>query len=60
MSKNKKILRVIILAVLSICTTFLMYSIVTNPLGEHDIMLTLAVVAGFTALGTDKNGKKKE
>lgn len=57
MSKNKKILRVIILAVLLICTTFLVYSIVTNPLDEHDIMLALAVVAGFIALGT---GKKKE
>lgn len=60
MSKNKKILRGIILAILLICTTFLVYSIITNPLGEHDIMFALAVAAGFIALGTDKNGRKKE
>ncbi len=53
-SKNRKILRVIILAVLLICTAFLVYSIVTNPFGEHDIMLALAVTAGFIALGDDK------
>lgn len=56
-SKNRKILRVIILAVLLICTAFLVYSIVTNPFGEHDIMLALAVTAGFIALGDDKVGK---
>lgn len=58
MSKNKK-LRGIILVVLLICTAFLVYSIVSNPFGEHDIMLALAVVAGFIALGTDKSGKKE-
>ncbi|MBU5484156.1 hypothetical protein KQI86_07425 [Clostridium sp. MSJ-11] len=58
MSKNRKILRGIILAVLLICTAFLVYSIVTNPLGEHDIMLALAVTVGFIALGDDKVGKR--
>ena len=55
--EKRKVVRRIILAVLLVCTVFLIYSIVTNPLGEHDIMLTLAVLAGFIALGQDK---KKE
>lgn len=54
MLKNRKIVRGIILVVLLICTAFLVYSIVTDPLGEHDIMLALAVLAGFIALGHDK------
>ena len=54
MAKNRKILRGFILTVLLICTAFLVYSIVTNPFGEHDIMLALAVTAGFIALGDDK------
>lgn len=54
---NKKNLRRIVLAVLLVCTAFLLYSIVTNPIGGHDnIMLALAVTAGFIALGTDKRG----
>ena len=55
--KKRKIVRGVILAVLLICTMFLIYSIVTDPLGEHDIMFALAVTAGFIALGQDK---KKE
>lgn len=58
MSKNRRILRGIILAVLLICTAFLVYSIVKNPLGEHDIMLALAVTAGFIALGNTEVGKR--
>lgn len=58
MSKSRKIVRGIILVVLLICTAFLVYSIVTDPLGEHDIMLALAITAGFIALGNDKCGKK--
>ncbi len=58
MSKSRKIVRGIILVVLLICTAFLVYSIVTDPLGEHDIMLALAITAGFIALGNDKYGKK--
>ena len=53
--KKRKIVRGIILVVLLICTAFLVYSIVTDPLGEHDIMLALAVTAGFIALGYDKD-----
>lgn len=55
--EKRKTVRGIILAMLLICTVFLIYSIVTNPLGEHDIILALAVTAGFLALGQDK---KKE
>ena len=36
--KESKSIRRIILVILLICTAFLIYSIVTNPLGEHDIM----------------------
>ena len=41
--EKRKIVRGIILAVLLVCAVFLIYSIVTDPLGEHDIMLALAV-----------------
>lgn len=58
MSKNRRILRGIILAVLLICTAFLVYSIVKNPLGEHDIMLALAVTADFISLGNTEVGKR--
>lgn len=58
MLKKRKIVRCVILAVLLICTLFLVYSIITDPLGEHDVMLALAVTAGFIALGNDK-GKEK-
>lgn len=55
--KDRKIIRGIILTVLLICTAFLIYSILTDPFGVRDIMLALAVTAGFIALGKDK---KKE
>ena len=54
MFKNKNILRGIILAILLLCTAYLVYSIIVNPLGEHDIILALAVTVGFIALGQDK------
>lgn len=57
MFKNKNILRGIILAILLLCTAYLVYSIIVNPLGGHDIILALAVTVGFIALGQDK---KKE
>lgn len=57
MFKNKNILRGIILAILLLCTAYLVYSIIVNPLGEHDIILALSVTVGFIALGQDK---KKE
>lgn len=53
--KSRKIVRGIILTILLICTVFIVYSIVTEPLGKHDIMLALAVVAGYIALGYDKD-----
>ena len=34
------------------------FSIVTDPLGEHDIMLALAVTAGFIALEQDKRKER--
>lgn len=57
MFKSKKILRSITLAVLLICTVFIVYSILTNPLGKHNIMFALAVTAGFIALDTDNEKK---
>lgn len=36
----------------------LIYSIVTDPLGEHDIMLAIAVTAGFIALEQDKRKER--
>ncbi len=55
--KDRKIIRGIILTVLLICTAFLIYSILRDPFSEHDIMLALAVTAGFIALEEDR---KKE
>lgn len=55
--EKRKIVRGIILVVLLVCTAFLIYSIVTDPLGEHDIMFALAITAGFLALGQDKKNK---
>jgi hypothetical protein len=55
--EKSKMIHGIILAVLLLCTVFLIYSIVTDPLGKHDIMLALAVTAGFVALGNDKSKK---
>lgn len=60
MFKNSKILRGIILGILLICTIYLVYSIISNPLGQHDIMLALAVSAGFISLGTDNNSDKNK
>lgn len=57
--KNRKIIHGIILTVLLICTTFLIYSILTDPFGKHDIILALAVTAGFIALG-GRIGKKND
>lgn len=57
---GRKIIRGIILAVLLLCTAFLIYSIVVDPLGEHDIMLALAVTAGFLALGSERKTDKRQ
>ena len=54
MFKNIKIARGIILAILLLCTAYLVYSIIVNPFGEHDIVLALAVTAGFIALSKGK------
>ena len=54
MFTNRKVVRGIILAVLLLCTAYLVYSIIANPLGEHDIILALTVTIGFISLGQDK------
>lgn len=54
MSNSKTIMRGIILVVLLICTVTLVCSIIINPLGEHDIMLALAVTVGFIVLSKEK------
>ena len=54
MFKNKNILRGIILAILLLCTAYLVYLIIVNPLGKHDIILALTVTIGFISLGPDK------
>lgn len=54
--KNRKIVRRIVMVVLLVCTAFLVYSIVKNPFGEYDVMLALAITAGFIAL--DKKEKE--
>ena len=59
MFTNRKVVRGIILAVLLLCTAYLVYSIIANPLGEHDIILALAVTAGFIALSGDKKKDDK-
>lgn len=55
--KNRKMIRGVILAVLLLCTAFLVYQIIANPFSEHDVVLALAVTAGFIALWEDQ---KKE
>lgn len=59
MFKNTNIAHEILLAVLLLCTAYLVYSIIANPLGEHDIILALAVTAGFIALSGDKKKDDK-
>ena len=56
--EKRKIIRGIILAILLACTVFLIYDIVTDPLGKHDIMLALAITAGFIALEQDMKKEK--
>lgn len=55
--EKRKIVKKIVMVVLLICTAFLIYSIVQNPLGEHNCMLALAITAGFIAL--DKSEKER-
>ena len=58
MSKNRKVFRGIIICILLVCTAYLVYSIISNPLGKHDIILPLAVTTGFISLGIEKRGRK--
>lgn len=43
MFTNRKVVRGIILAVLLLCTAYLVYSIIANPLGEHGNVKKCAV-----------------
>ena len=54
MFKNTNIAHEILLAVLLLCTAYLVYLIIVYPLGKHDIILALAVTIGFISLGQDK------
>ena len=58
MLKKMGIVRGIILVILLVCTAFLVYSIIKDPFGAHDIMLALALTAGFIALGYDRDKKQ--
>ncbi|MGL6198614.1 MAG: hypothetical protein ACRC3H_06725 [Lachnospiraceae bacterium] len=58
MARDRKILRCIAIVILYICTAFLWYSIISDPLGEQSIMFPLAVTAGFIALDSSKNKNK--
>lgn len=56
--KSTKALRNFVIVILLICTVYLVYSIISNPFGEQDIMLALAVTAGFVSLDSNKNREK--
>lgn len=58
MSKSKRIIRGFAIGILLICTVYLVHSIISNPLGEQNTMLALAVTAGFISLGSNKDGNK--
>lgn len=52
-------IRRIVLAVLLLCTAFLVCSIAADPLGKHDVLPALAVTIGFIALGKDPHRKQR-
>ncbi len=60
MLKNRRFLRGFAIGILLICTVYLVYSIISNPFGEQDIMFALAVTAGFIFLGSNKKEDKDE
>ena len=63
MYKNTRIYRGIVLVVLLLSTVYLIYSIVTEPVGKYGldyIVLALAVTAGFIALSREKRKKCSE
>ena len=60
MFKSRKVLRGFAIGILLICTVYLVYSIISNPFGEQDIILALSVTAGFISLGSNKSGEKDE
>lgn len=59
MIKGEKILESIMMTVLLICTAFILYSLISNPFGEHSIIFPLVVSMGFVAIGNKEKLKKK-
>lgn len=59
MQRKTRMIKNIILAVLLICTVCIIYSIVRDPFGEHDMLFAIAVTAGFIVLGKDKEKESK-
>lgn len=57
MFKNNKILRNIVIGILLMCTAYLMYSLISDPFGSNNIMLALAVTAGFIIIEKDTKDK---
>lgn len=53
--KRRKILCSIALVILLISTVYVVCSIISNPLGADNTMLTLATCAGFIALASNKD-----
>ena len=57
MIKSKKVLYAVIQAALVIWGAFLVYGILSDPLGEHTIMPALLVTAGCILLSQKKEQK---
>ncbi len=57
MIKSKKVLYAVIQAALVIWGAFLVYGILSDPLGEHTIMPALLVAAGCILLSRKKEQK---
>ena len=57
MIKSKKVLYAVIQAALVIWGAFLVYGILSDPLGEHTIMPALLVAAGCILLSQKKEQK---
>lgn len=43
-----------ILAILLVCTVIILYQVITNPLGEYNIIFPLIVFIGFAVLWKNK------
>ncbi|MGG5461653.1 hypothetical protein [Clostridium sp. B9] len=59
MVKSEKVLERIIMTVLLICTVIILYSLISNPFGDHSVIFPLVVSAGFVTIGNKEKFKKK-